>query len=792
MRNNNNTAKKPRTQACVLCHQTKNKCVYTDQVDANGRRRCERCIRLNKECIPHISRQGKRTRPSLDLGSNTTASNVKSVMSHNNGMNNNVVAPVISSGFTNNHNQGQAGLGNNNNLNLNMMSSSGVNQGQQGINNYNMQEQLTQTNESLQLLLNQLGSNPGGGDIDPAQLNLVLNSFSANPPLVGNNNLLNNSFQNQNTINSGGDSSSFNNNMAMGSNTQAALLMNLAGSSMGNTSGSMLQNNNFDSSSTTNQGLISKINSLMGAFNPIAQSQTNHQHSRTNSLGGAQSYTSSNQDLGRRSTIDLNPTSQAMISNTVSESLLKKQKKAHLLQQPPEYLQYPQISLLPSQNRQSSSESNNTSNNDVKGGGCSSAQENTKCSTCHDTDVHSKMASMSRENSAVAFYTPEDTIGSQIAKAISKNSGKNLTCLKHHYGLQCQIREWISMALTRRSFALLSKASSLANRCGIHMDRILCGLVESSPSSPKDKKEDTHNNDYCGKRMSYLLATLLEPRSQQSLPVNERFMLQPNLPPEFLSIVGCAHCPSFQPDQIGNLWIIIRQTYKGVTSFYCSPAFERNVLCWTHISQIYEDNLADINSLIFVNEDFRKFLACNAHQISTNSSPGMSLKPVHCPKTKIRLLGRQWGQASYTDPGLSGYITKEMIRNVTDSANVKTLEMDLRFLSFPTMDKMTYYLEFFHHSEDGNSSAKSGSSANWTRNLSNDSLNKGAAGDQQVGYSIDADTKPSAADDRVVSHSPAREEPPPFDDVMDCEEWVGISDVLASGDIDNLLTALLD
>ena len=63
-----------------------------------------------------------------------------------------------------------------------------------------------------------------------------------------------------------------------------------------------------------------------------------------------------------------------------------------------------------------------------------------------------------------------------------------------------------------------------------------------------------------------------------------------------------------------------------------------------------------------------------------------------------------------------------------------------------------------------------------------------------MGYSIDADTKPSssAAGDRVVSHSPAREEPPPFDDVMDCEDWVGIGDVLASGDIDNLLTALLD
>ena len=96
---------------------------------------------------------------------------------------------------------------------------------------------------------------------------------------------------------------------------------------------------------------------------------------------------------------------------------------------------------------------------------------------------------MSRSSSAANLMTPEDAIGNHIARACAKRSGKKLMSLKNHYGLQCQIREWISMSLARRSFALLAKASALANRCGIHMDRILCGMCgvahESEPSHRK-------------------------------------------------------------------------------------------------------------------------------------------------------------------------------------------------------------------------------------------------------------------------------------------------------------------
>lgn len=311
--------------------------------------------------------------------------------------------------------------------------------------------------------------------------------------------------------------------------------------------------------------------------------------------------------------------------------------------------------------------------------------------------------------------------------------------------------------------------------------------------------------------MNYLLATLLEPRSSQIIPPPDRQMLRPNLPPNFLNVVGCNTCPTFSPNDMRNRWIIIRETHRGVTQFYCSPAFERNVLCWEHISQIYEENLADINSLIFVKDDFRKFLACNAHQISLHSTEGMEPRPVHSPKTRIRLLGRQWGrggvdakQSNSSNSKNMNKITKEMIRQVQENetngnnsggSGVMILEMDLRFVSFPTMDKTTYYLEFFHHSSSGGSGGNSTSTpASWTRNLSDDSLNKtgaaAAASQQQQQQQVTFDDQQTGQ--RMVSESPGKEAPPNFDDVIDSEEWVGINDVLASGDIDDLLTALID
>jgi hypothetical protein len=129
-------------------------------------------------------------------------------------------------------------------------------------------------------------------------------------------------------------------------------------------------------------------------------------------------------------------------------------------------------------------------------------------------------------------------------------------------------------------------------------------------------------------------------------------------------------------------------------------------------------------------------------------------------------------------------VTKEMIHQVDD---VMTLEMDLLFVSFPTMDKTTYYLEFFHSvkNNDATTGPAPGSenvnSSSIPRGLSNVSLNK-------------EDEDAAEAERHLYSESPegSNANPPTFDDIMESDEWVGIDDVMASGDINELMDALLN
>ncbi len=332
------------------------------------------------------------------------------------------------------------------------------------------------------------------------------------------------------------------------------------------------------------------------------------------------------------------------------------------------------------------------------------------------------------------------------------------------------------MALARRSFALLSKASSLAHRCNMHMDRILSGLDEDCNEDCGDSCGQ--KKTFAGPRMHYLLSMLLEPQSKISIPIEDRHMLLPHFPPAFLSVIGCQNGQFFQESEIRNRWIIVRETRCGISRFFCSPAFERNVLCWAHVSQIYEDNLADIHSLIFVKDQFRRFLACNAYQIWSHSEKGMPPRPVHAPKTRIRLLSKRWGLAKYQDDGVTNPVTKAMIQQVDD---VMTIEMDLLFVSFPTMDKTTYYLEFFHPTKNNSSSAQMNGNPSIARGLSNVSLNNMSAAGENLAQGMEQKSPDSSSTN-----------PPTFDDIMESEEWVGIDDVMASGDINQLMDALLN
>ncbi|KAL7534307.1 hypothetical protein ACHAWF_004788 [Thalassiosira exigua] len=782
--------------ACTECHRSKNKCKYSE-----GSIHCDRCIRLGKECVPHLSRQGKRKQRLTVEGQDNSTGPISSRTEQLRKLGNyTTTSQQQSLSLQSNHNSshhffsGPQPQRRASSTPLSLLLSRALNN--DSGNNLGTDGSNTNVNGGSNMLPQNILSQAGSASyLDPTKLNMMINHLTggnanANSTKITDVNAVNHSGVTNYNVRGGSVSTGSQPSSLGGIGSQphrASALLMLAGTSSNHaghdSTGNGVPNDyiNMNTSAVKNED----TSMMQPGYNEPSDTScpaSNKSQGRRRSMGhgpllAAEPVVSTE----RRSSLPLGiggGGSNVYEMNQGGMRPPKKQKRSQILPSN----QVTQNTFADDSNRNGS---NTNSHAHLLYASIPSANHKTVSShgqvdgnLSHNNSQRSSQDNentLSRASSASNLITPEDAIGNHIARVCAKKAGQELNSLKNHYGLQCQIREWISMALIRRSFLLLSKAVSLANRCGIHMDMILCGVSDETEGS---------NQSSMGGRMNYLLATLLEPRSQQVTPICERRMRVPHLPKQVISITGCQGCPSFFKDEMRNRWIIIRQTHRGITQFYCSPAFERNVLCWKHISQIYEDNLADINSLIFVKDDFRKFLLCNAHQISLHHTKGMMPKPVHAYKTKIRLLGKQWGQAEYGDSTAKD-ITKEMIQQVLDGGSMM-LDMDLRFVSFPTMDKTTYFLEFFHHSRDGDSSTGTGTSTPWARNLSDDSLNKTAIAASQA-VSIK-----EKARERIVSESPAQEAPPAFDDVIESEDWVGINDVLASGDIDDLITALLD
>jgi len=72
---------------------------------------------------------------------------------------------------------------------------------------------------------------------------------------------------------------------------------------------------------------------------------------------------------------------------------------------------------------------------------------------------------------------------------------------RRHYGLYHLLRQWISLAFTRRTFRLLQLVSKLAIKNGISMDQILCGKdnpIEWTTMGGNDEDNKNNNGDYDG------------------------------------------------------------------------------------------------------------------------------------------------------------------------------------------------------------------------------------------------------------------------------------------------------
>jgi hypothetical protein len=102
------------------------------------------------------------------------------------------------------------------------------------------------------------------------------------------------------------------------------------------------------------------------------------------------------------------------------------------------------------------------------------------------------------------------------------------------------------------------------------------------------------------------------------------------------------------------------------------------------MSQIYEDNLADIFSLIFGKEDLDRFQSYLARQVSLRHDEGTRTRPVHAPMMKIRLFSKSWGETDYDDEQV--VVTKEMVDEAV-ICDFPTRHVDLMLASVQTMDK---------------------------------------------------------------------------------------------------------
>lgn len=71
-------------------------------------------------------------------------------------------------------------------------------------------------------------------------------------------------------------------------------------------------------------------------------------------------------------------------------------------------------------------------------------------------------------NKSLAQQATEDVLCKSLGSVIA------MQFHPHHYGIRFLIRSWVSFAIRRRSFMLLSRAALLASRVGLSMDDVMC------------------------------------------------------------------------------------------------------------------------------------------------------------------------------------------------------------------------------------------------------------------------------------------------------------------------------
>ena len=211
-----------------------------------------------------------------------------------------------------------------------------------------------------------------------------------------------------------------------------------------------------------------------------------------------------------------------------------------------------------------------------------------------------------------------------------------------HCGINWLIRSWVAIAFRRRSFALLARASSLAQKCQISMDQILCGW--SSPFWLADTAP---------KPMDYLSNVVVP--LQQAQPGAFSWSEFP----ERLKSKICSHCDIDDTTYDQDSWILAIRFHQGCVSYFVSEKFEQDVASAENIKAVYTTNQREVVSLFLSKCGCACFHKAVSKQlqlyISSRSNP--PLVTVNNQRLKVG--------SGFNNPSHSSVTTKSIIVPVT-------------------------------------------------------------------------------------------------------------------------------
>jgi len=222
-------------------------------------------------------------------------------------------------------------------------------------------------------------------------------------------------------------------------------------------------------------------------------------------------------------------------------------------------------------------------------------------------------------SSSANTHNTQNTQEDILAFSATTNGPGALARGAAHWGIMWLLRDWVSIAVRRRSISLLGKAAALAERCGISMDELLLGEHDGSSGGGScgggssgggessssgggsagggsgSGGSDNAGSDSGGAgAMGHLPALLLNPASGAEL-VGPRLQLA-DLPPVLLGAFG------WGVDKGGPTWGMGRFSKDGVVSYYASAGFERDIVTWEETNATFIENKQSTNDRFMLDQ----------------------------------------------------------------------------------------------------------------------------------------------------------------------------------------------